>query len=85
MTKYLAFGSDMKKVKLAVPYKDTLHLTIAVTWLTAEGNTHTQILPGERIPSHILIGIHEDLWFFWDYMSNSFGQIQDSDLWDGNG
>lgn len=85
MTKYLAFGNDMKKVKLAVPYKDTLHLTIAVTWLTAEGNTHTQILPGERIPSHILIGIHEDLWFFWDYMSNSFGQIQDSDLWDGNG
>ena len=85
MTKYLAFGNDMKKVKLVVSSKDTLHLTTAMIWLTSEGNTHTQVLPSDQIPSHILIGIHEDLWFFWDYMSNSFGQIQDSELWEGNG
>ncbi len=85
MTKYLAFGNDMKKVKLVVSSKDTLDLTTAVTWLTAGGTVHTQVLPAERIPSHILIGIHEGLWFLWDYMSNRFGQIHDNELWDGNG
>ena len=85
MTKYLAFGQDMKKVELVFPSKDTIHLTTAVTWLTDRENTHTQVLPGERIPSFMLIGIHEDLWLFWDYMSNGFGQIHDNDLWDGNG
>lgn len=82
MTRYLAFGSEMKKVKPAVPFRDPLHVTVPVTWLTAG---KTQVLPAERIPPHMLIGIHDDLWFFWDYMDNRFGQIPDRELGNGNG
>ncbi len=85
MTKYLAFGGDMLKVKTNLLVKVAVNPVTPVHWFTKTGTRMEKLWYGEATRVTI-VGVIEDEWYLvWDPLTNAFGKIRQSDLWDGNG
>ena len=85
MTKYLAFGGNMSKVKRNLLAKAAVHPVTTVYWFTKTGTLSKELWFDEATRVSI-VGVIEDEWYLvWDPQTNAFGKICQIELWDGNG
>ena len=83
MTRYLAFGRDMANVNVNLTGKFARYALCAVRW---DDNAQEEYLDVGDADLLLIIGQPDDAWYFvWDYTTNRFGRVRQTDVWDGNG
>jgi len=84
MTRYLAFGEEMRSVE---PYNDmrfSSGLLTHVYWQVDQTARTKETVP--TLPGMMFIGVADGDWYLvWDYHANRFGRIRADELWEGNG
>ena len=87
MTKYLAFGEDMRKVNCPQEARFFAGVLADVYWQQDQTTrSGPESMPSDASPRFMFVGLADgDWWLVWDYEANRFGRIHADQLWEGNG